>query len=157
MSNHEIKFTKLSISNLPKLPEMSQELQGKINKQIAQAFEVAAEKLFVAGDKPSSHVYDTSTLRSTFSAAQATLTKEKLDEIINRFFRPKSFEEQLRDAILATLKQAGLHTDNIDRVAYALDSDVGKDAMLKLKLEEIKDTETLAQKFLKIYYDIVNS
>jgi hypothetical protein len=157
-NNHsEIKFSKIRTSfQLGKItpPDMSQDIQRKLMDEVSRAFAVSVENLWVAGDKPQPPV-STSVLRGGL-LAETTLTKEKLDELINKFLRPKTFEERLRDTILAALKEAGLHPDNLERIAIALNSDIGRQASVKLTLAECSDAEHLAQKFLKIYQDITN-
>lgn len=148
----DFKFARIALPKDDNLasPEIEKEIQAKIYK----AMLVESNKLWIAGDKPRSHIYDTSTLRTSWSVGQQSLTKEKLDEIYDTFFNPqKAFDRRLRQAIIDTLTEAGLHPDSVERVTYALDSTVGKEAMQKLTVDECKDVEHLAQKFLKIYRD----
>jgi hypothetical protein len=142
---------KLLIPEQFKLSNIDDEMRLKI----ARAFAVPAEKLWLAGDKPKA-LYDTSTARANLLASQ-TLTKEAYENIINKYSRTRSVEDGFRDAILETLKQAGLHPDNVERVAFALASDIGTEAMMKLTLPQCADVEYLTQTFLRIYRDITNS
>ena len=127
------------------------EIDAKARGAIFKAMQIGADALLTDGDKPRTAAIDTSVLRKSFSAS---LTINQIDE---QFFliNPQARREaKLRNAILETVHQAGCHPDNIERIAYALKHPVGTAAMLKLTVDECKDTEHLVQKFLKIYREI---
>ena len=60
------------------------------------------------------------------------------------------------DELLDMLKNYGVHTDNLDKIRYVLDSEHGLPFIRSLTIEQVKDTEYLIQRLLELYGDITS-
>jgi hypothetical protein len=124
MSDNEIKFSKITYSKLPDMPDTGEAMKA-MRAAIAKAMSMQIDKLIVEGDKSTS-----STLRESYAIRadyfnrvrkdivlqESTLNKQLLDSI-HESMRKRSFDEMLKRTILDTCEQAGAHADRSARTA----------------------------------------
>jgi len=82
------------------------------------------------------------------------MDKQTLDNIIAMMRRYQSPVERMKNAIIKSLRDMGLHPDMLDKIEYAMSTAQGQTVIEKITLNDMRDIETLAQKFVKIYQDV---
>lgn len=148
LSLDTVQFVKWGVAKLSDCPDCTDSLKV-IHAEMAKSMMLKIDDMLISGDSSHKTVYSTAKLMPS-----VTLTKESLDNALKMMLRSVSPVERMKNAIIKLLRDMGLHPDMLDKVEYAMSTAQGQMVIEKITLNDMRDIETLVQKFVKIYQDV---
>jgi hypothetical protein len=118
-----------------------------MEKQIYQAFGVPPELL------KNKAPYDTSQLHRSVTLEIKSHRDDYFEKLRRLFESPY---DRFKREFVSMIRDMGLHTDNVDKIRYVLDSEHGVPFVKQLTVEQTKDIEYLVQRLLAIYADMTS-